>query len=114
MTFVNNVKRGFRRSCVIIAFFAMCFLVGCGGTQLTTRAYPLGWCPKATEAIVNEIVVDEARKHLDGYQQQSGQFLTKSFPEEKLLVVKTTPEGHRQIEASLKHLEGQLDAPRED
>jgi hypothetical protein len=111
MTFVNNVKRRFRRSCIIIAFFAMCFLVGCG-SKLTTRAYPLGRYPKVTEKIVHEIATDEARKHIDDEQKQSNRMLLQMFDDH--VVVKTTPEGHRQIKAELKRLEGQSTAPRED
>ena len=107
MTFVNNVKRRFRRSCIVIAFFAMCFLVGCG-SKLTTRAYPLGRYPKVTEKIVSEIITDEAIKHVDDEQKRPSRMLLKMF--DNHIIAKTTSEGHRQIEAELKRLEG-LTAP---
>jgi hypothetical protein len=110
MAFVKNVKRRVRSSCIIIAFFGMCFLVGCG-SKLTTRSYPLGRYPKVTKKIVDEIITDEIRKHLDA-EQNRGRFLLQTFDEH--IVVKTTSEGHRQIKAELKKLEGQSTAPRED
>jgi hypothetical protein len=111
MTFVSNVKRRFRRSCIIIAFFAMCFLVGCG-SKLTTRAYPLGRYPETTKAIVDEIATDEIAKHIDEEQQRPSRKLYTLTAEH--IVVKTTLEGHRQIEASLQDIEEQPTAPRED
>lgn len=112
MTFVNNVKRGFHGSCVIVVFFAMCFLIGCNGAKLITRAYPLGRHPETTKAIVEEIAIDEAVKHVDNEQERPTRTLIKITDEH--ILVKTTSEGHKQIEASLKHLEGQSTAPRED
>lgn len=112
MIFANNIKRRFHRSCIIIAFFAMFFLVGCDSAKLTTRAYPLGRYPKAAEVIVIEIATDELRKHPHAEVKRPNRMLAKTVDEH--IVVKTTPEGHRQIKASLKDLEGQPTAPRED
>ncbi len=114
MTVVNNVKRRFRRCCVIMTIFAMCFLVGCGGSKLITRAYSLGQYPKTTEKIVKEIAIGEVVKHRIRPQGGREAIIIGPMTDENCIVVKTTLEGHRQIEASLKHLEGQLTTPRED
>ena len=112
MTFVSNVKRRVCWSFIVIAFFAMCFLAGCGGSKLTTRAYPLGRYPEVTKKIVSEIVSDDLVKHRHAEQRRSGRMLYETFDDH--IVAKTTAEGHRQIEASLKNLEGQSTAPSED
>ena len=110
MGFVRTFKRRFRVSCIIIAFFGICFLVGCG-SKLTTHAYPLGRYPKVTERIVSEIAGDEVRKHRHTEQKQ-GRFILEMFDDH--VVVKTTAEGHRQIKADLKRLEGEPTGAGED
>lgn len=103
---VSNVYRRcmMRNVMVTIGMSVMAVvLTGCAGSTVTTRSYAVGEYPRTTELIVESIVKDQNKQHLEktgkSSEKETGY---EDIRNERTIVVRTTEEGHRQIKEAIR------------
>ena len=82
-------------------------VVGCANTTWVVRSYPLGPRPEAAVNVIDLIVTDQLSVQAVEIRNRGPKqgTLYKVHQQEGVVVVRTTREGHRQIEAALKELQ---------
>jgi hypothetical protein len=85
-------------------------LAGCSSVPVETRAYSLGEHPETAREVISQIATDQVRRNMDEWSKQAkggSTPLLTPIPKEGMVVVRTTLEGHHQIEAALRELREQ-------
>ena len=102
---MKNIRFIFAVSCVAICLL---ILTGCSVANLQSRAYVLGGNAETQKVLIDQIVRRETKRHYKAIMRATqNKTITVMDPveEDGVLVVQTTPEGHREIKAALKELE---------
>lgn len=99
-----------RNACYgVIVIVLLATAVGCAGPKFVSRSYALGPRPKATVEIINWIVSEQGAEHAEAMLEHGFDgkrvIVLKAIPEEGVVIVRTTRQGHRQIEAAVQELE---------
>ena len=97
-----------RNVCCATMLLLLVTAVGCQ-TQFESRTYQLGPKPKAALVMIDQITMDEMKQHKDEVQEDTAMggkvMISKVIEEEGVVVVRTTPQGHRRITAALEELQ---------